>query len=125
MLLGDFFNISKLEKTDLEIKADLVINAAHKIFEGHFPGHPVVPGVCMMQMIKEIMEQVLGKKIDLASAGEMKFLAIIDPQENNSIQATIKHHREESGNIVVAAMLFRDERIHFKFKGLFNFQESF
>ena len=36
MLQGDFFTISNLEKTDLEIKADLVINAAHKIFEGHF-----------------------------------------------------------------------------------------
>jgi 3-hydroxyacyl-[acyl-carrier-protein] dehydratase len=121
MLQNDFFTISKLEKEGLEIKAELVINAGHKIFEGHFPGHPVVPGVCMMQMVKEIMENVIGKKSNLSSSAEMKFLAIIDPQENNSIQAAIKYHTEETGNLAVTAMLFKDERIHFKFKGVLNF----
>jgi len=125
MLLGDFFNISKLEKEEFAIKADLVINASHKIFEGHFPGHPVVPGVCMMQMVKEIIEQVIGKKLNLASAGEMKFLAIIDPKENNIIQAALKYRPEENDNIAVSATLFKDELIHFKFKGIFAFQGSY
>jgi 3-hydroxyacyl-[acyl-carrier-protein] dehydratase len=120
MLQNDFFTISKLEKGEFEIKADLVINADHKIFEGHFPGHPVVPGVCMMQMIKEIIEQVMGKKTNLISAAEMKFLAIIDPQENNIIQAALKYHTDENGNIALTASLFKDERIHFKFKGVFD-----
>ncbi len=123
MLQGDFFNIHKLEKTDLEIKADLVINAGHKIFEGHFPGHPVVPGVCMMEMIKEIMEEVIGKKSNLLSAAEMKFLAIIDPQENTHIQAALKYSTEENGSMSVSASLFNHERTFFKFKGLFDFQE--
>jgi 3-hydroxymyristoyl/3-hydroxydecanoyl-(acyl carrier protein) dehydratase len=78
MLQGDFFNIQNLETAGFDIKADLVINAAHKIFEGHFPGHPVVPGVCMMQMVKEIMEQVFKKKTNLVSAVDMKFLNIIN-----------------------------------------------
>lgn len=123
MLQGDFFHIHNLETAGFDIKADLVINAAHKIFEGHFPGHPVVPGVCMMQMVKEIMEQVWGRQTNLVSAAEMKFLAIIDPQENNIIQAALKYHPDENGNIAVTASLFKDERIHFKFKGLFAFQE--
>jgi 3-hydroxyacyl-[acyl-carrier-protein] dehydratase len=62
MLQGDFFIISKIETTEAEIKAELIINARHKIFEGHFPGQPVVPGVCMMQMVKEIIEKVTEKK---------------------------------------------------------------
>ncbi len=90
MLLGDFFTIHHLEETGFDIKAGLVINAGHKIFEGHFPGQPVVPGVCMMQMVKEIMEQVIGEKTNLIRAYEMKFLAIINPQENNAIQAALK-----------------------------------
>lgn len=123
MLQGDFFNISNVETAGFDIKADLAINAAHKIFEGHFPGHPVVPGVCMMQMIKEIMEQVLGKKTNLATASELKFLAIIDPQENTNIQTAIKYHTEENGNIAVVATLYKEDRIFFKFKGQFDFQK--
>lgn len=122
MLQGDFFDVHNLETTGFDIKADLVINAAHKIFEGHFPGHPVVPGVCMMQMVKEIMEQVFKKKTNLVSAGEMKFLAIINPEENTNIQAALKYKIEETGNVAVSASLFKDERIYFKFKGVFDLQ---
>jgi 3-hydroxyacyl-[acyl-carrier-protein] dehydratase len=120
MLLNNFFTISKLETNGFDIQADVVINAGHQIFEGHFPGQPVVPGVCMMQMVKEIMEEVLQKKSNLVKAHEMKFLAIIDPQQNNIIQARLKYAPGENDSITVSATLFKDELIHFKFKGLFS-----
>ena len=123
MLMNDFFTISKLEKEGFEVKAELIINADHKIFEGHFPGHPVVPGVCMMQMVKEIIEKVIGEKTNLVRAGEMKFLAIIDPKENNMIRATLKYNIEENGNLAVSATFFKESLIHFKFKGLFASQQ--
>jgi len=123
MLVNDFFTITKLEKEGSEIKAELVINANHKIFEGHFPGHPVVPGVCMMQIVKEIIEKVIGEKTDLVRAGDMKFLAIINPKENNMIRATLKYNIEENGNMAVSATLFKESLIHFKFKGLFASQQ--
>jgi 3-hydroxyacyl-[acyl-carrier-protein] dehydratase len=120
MLQGDFFEITNIDVTGTDVKADLVINAGHKIFEGHFPQQPVVPGVCMMQMIKEIIEQVVEKKTNLVSANEMKFLAIINPIQNNNIQATLKYTTVIDGEITVTATLFKDEVIHFKFKGVFS-----
>jgi len=123
MLVNDFFTIRKLEEEGFEIRAELVINANHKIFEGHFPGHPVVPGVCMMQMVKEIIEKVVAEKTNLVRAGEMKFLAIINPKENNMIRATLKYNIEENGNMAVSAILFKESLIHFKFKGLFALQQ--
>ena len=123
MLQGDFFEITNIEVTDTAIKADLVINAGHQIFEGHFPQQPVVPGVCMMQMVKEIIEKVVAEKTDLVRAGEMKFLAIINPKENNMIRATLKYNIEENGNMAVSATLFKESLIYFKFKGLFALQQ--
>ena len=117
MLLNDFFKINETESSASEIWAELLIDADHKIFEGHFPNQPVVPGVCMMQMIKEIIEQVLGKATNLVQAAEMKFMAVINPQENNLIQATIKYTADESGVINIQASLYKDELVHFKFKG--------
>ena len=72
MLLNDFFTISDKVTSETEIWAELFINANHKIFEGHFPIQPVVPGVCMMQMVKEILEQVIGKETNLVQAADMK-----------------------------------------------------
>jgi 3-hydroxyacyl-[acyl-carrier-protein] dehydratase len=118
MLQGNFFEINNLEVVGFDVKAELTINVAHKIFDGHFPGQPVVPGVCIMQMVKEIIEQVLSKKTNLISSSEIKFLAIINPVENNIISATIKYAVEENGHINVTATLFKGELVHFKIKGV-------
>jgi 3-hydroxyacyl-[acyl-carrier-protein] dehydratase len=119
ILLNDFFTINETVNSQTEIWAELRINANHKIFEGHFPNQPVVPGVCMMQMIKEILEQVIGKQTNLVQAADMKFLAVINPLENNLIHASIKYAIDESGAVNVVASLFKDELVHFKFKGQF------
>lgn len=121
MLLNDFFTIRKIETSAGEVKAELVINAGHKIFEGHFPNQPVVPGVCQMQMVKEIIEQVTGRKTNLINAGDMKFLAVINPGQNNIISATLKYVVETNQTMSVAATLSKAELTHFKFKGEFVF----
>lgn len=123
MLLNDFFTINDKVNSETEIWAELYINANHKIFEGHFPNQPVVPGVCMMQMIKEILEKIIGEETNLVQAADMKFLAVINPVENNLIHASIKYARDENGAINVVASLFKDELVHFKFKGQFVFQK--
>lgn len=119
MLLNNFFTINNTVASETEIWAELLINSRHKIFEGHFPNQPVVPGVCMMQMVKEILESVIGKETNLVQAADMKFLAVINPLENNLIHASIKYSSDESGKTNVVASLFKDELIHFKFKGQF------
>jgi 3-hydroxyacyl-[acyl-carrier-protein] dehydratase len=124
ILLNDFFTINDTVSSETEIWAELRINANHKIFEGHFPNQPVVPGVCMMQMIKEILEQVIGKETNLVQAADMKFLAVINPIENNLVHASIKYTTDESGAVNVVASLFKDELVHFKFKGQFGFQNQ-
>lgn len=104
------------------IKATLELNEKHKIFDGHFPGQPVVPGVCMMQMVKEVTETVLGKELQLTKAAELKFLKIIDPNETRIIQIQLRYDTEEDGVISFVASLFKDSSTYFKIKG--SFQQS-
>ncbi|HQW83612.1 MAG TPA: hypothetical protein PK987_04085, partial [Ferruginibacter sp.] len=99
-----------------EISVELCINTGHKIFEGHFPNQPVVPGVCMVQMIKEMVEDVLDIKTKLTEAAELKFLSVIDPLQNNLINATIKYMNGEDRKININASFFKNELIHFKCK---------
>lgn len=116
MLLNDFFTITNKVSSPTEIWAELVIDADHTIFEGHFPNQPVVPGVCMMQMIKEVVEHITGKQTNLLQAADMKFLAVINPRENNLINASIKYTTDENGAIQIVASIFKDELVHFKCK---------
>ena len=120
MLSNDFFYIKTLEQEAGKINAVLEINAGHKIFEGHFPGQPVVPGVCMMQMVKEILEQATGKLTRLASADNLKFLTVIDPRENSIIHAEINYAVGEDDQIKLSASLVNDGVVYFKMSGVFD-----
>jgi len=80
MLLKDFYKIQSLIKTDdQKYLVTVLINENHEVFEGHFPGNPVMPGVCMMQIIKEISEQITESSLLMQSISNVKFMALINP----------------------------------------------
>ena len=116
MLHNSFFAILKQETTPGSIKAMLSINKTHDILKGHFPGQPVVPGVCMMQMIKELLEQQLGKKLILRTTGQVKFLRLITPDIAPLVNISWKE--SENGQVVTA--LLKDETDLFKLSGTYN-----
>src|SRR3954471_5203840 len=105
MLSGDFYYTTALDEHDGRINAVLEINAEHTIFDGHFPGQPVVPGVCMVQIVKEILESVLAKETRLISADHLKFLTVIDPTENNIIHAELAYAYTTDKKIKLVAAL--------------------
>jgi len=118
MLLNNFYTIDRFVAGEGKISAELTINAGHHIFEGHFPGQPVTPGVCMLQMVKELLEKETGKSSQLKKADEMKFLAIIDPQRDPNIVAEISYTINE--DILQATAIFTNNAsTSFKFKGSF------
>lgn len=117
MLLNDFFHITQLTSADNALKASLTINKSHKIFEGHFPSIPIVPGVCMMQMVKEILEKHVNKKLIVRNGDNMKFLSVINPTENAEIEATIQYESDGEG-WKINATLFAGAVTFFKLKAV-------
>ena len=120
ILAGDFYIILNPVIEADNIRAVLEINPEHAIFRGHFPGQPVVPGVCMMQIVKELLETATGKSLRLLTGLDLKFLSVIDPGKNNTVQAEENYTVLASGDINVTARLFYNEITFFKFKGVFT-----
>jgi 3-hydroxyacyl-[acyl-carrier-protein] dehydratase len=115
ILLNDFYTIRQKDPAPGTVKAKIAINKKHRILEGHFPGLPVVPGVCMLQIVREIMEVNSGKELKLTAADNMKFLSVINPEENNEVDVTITYS-EEGGKFSVNATLFAGTVTFFKLK---------
>ncbi|MFP3592391.1 3-hydroxyacyl-ACP dehydratase [Chryseobacterium sp. SIMBA_038] len=81
-ILTDFYTLQSSEKEENgRFIANINLNKDHDIFNGHFPGNPVTPGVCMMQIVKELTEEFTGTQLFLKSASNVKFMAIINPFE--------------------------------------------
>jgi len=118
MLPGDLFTFTPPKIEGDLIKANVMLDAFHPIFQGHFPGRPVLPGVCMLQMVKQVAEIYIGKKISLKSAQHLKFLSVVYPVEDLMIQMKLKMN-VEGDNILIAAELLDNAVVFFKFKGTF------
>jgi 3-hydroxyacyl-[acyl-carrier-protein] dehydratase len=119
-LLGDFYGIEEWNMQEWRITARIRLNPGHAIFAGHFPGHPVVPGVCMLEIIKEILEEGIGSHTLLQSGENIKFLSPIDPRETQELEATLDIHPEEKGSLRVAGILSQKEKMYFKCEALFT-----
>jgi len=120
MLLNDFFTIISLSGEAPSFKALLALNPRHRIFEGHFPGQPVVPGVCLMQMVKEVTELALNNgPLRLTRADQMKFILPIDPRKTGELEMKLDCDRKEDGGVKVNASVSNDGKSCFKFNGVF------
>jgi 3-hydroxyacyl-[acyl-carrier-protein] dehydratase len=101
MLMNDFYTYRDAHKEDGSFSCKVAFNKEHDIFKGHFPGQPVVPGVCMMEMVKEFLQQAMGKKLWLRDAGNVKFLQLITPDVQPLI--SISWNESEAGYQVNAS----------------------
>ena len=95
MLSGNFFQITAFLSTGqfpevIQIKASGKLNENHEIFKGHFPGNPVVPGVCQIQMIKELIEKALNGFFRLTESDNVKFLSMISPIKTPVVEFEIQ-----------------------------------
>ncbi|PNQ74657.1 3-hydroxyacyl-ACP dehydratase [Hanstruepera neustonica] len=95
MLLENFYTVNNLAIADGSATANITINKNHEVFKGHFPGNPVTPGVCMMQIIKELTEQAVNEKLFMQSSSNVKFMAIINPEVNPDLDLTLTISEED------------------------------
>ena len=72
-LINDFFQIISTETVDGGFKCRTRLNANHDYYRVHFPGNPVTPGVCLLQMATEILSQEYGKKLVFCKGSNIKF----------------------------------------------------
>lgn len=102
MLLQDFYKVDKIDAiSEGKYLATITLNKDHDIFKGHFPGNPVTPGVCMMQIIKELTENILNVSLTMVSTTNVKFMAIINPEVNSNLTLDLEISENEANEIKV------------------------
>jgi len=121
MLLEDFYTIQEIDPSDKEnIKVSIELNKDHEIYKGHFPDNPVVPGVCLTQLIQELVENIEAREVKLVYADNIKFMAVVNPEINNILQIDLKIKHDEQNIIKVNSVTYSKDKVFYKFKGNFK-----
>jgi 3-hydroxyacyl-[acyl-carrier-protein] dehydratase len=110
MLLEYFSMIDRVVSLAPEaITAASRVPDASPVFEGHFPGHPLVPGVLLIETMAQASGYLLLSRIAfsrmpfLASVKEAKLRSFVAPQAELTIEASLVH--EGSGYSVTSARI--------------------
>lgn len=107
------FHIESIRETEPgKIEAEIILDASHPIFKGHFPGHPILPGVISMRILREILAQHLNGSFDLAEASNIRFTKVINPEEEKSLRVHLQYERAENADVHASAQMFlRNEQV--------------
>ena len=78
-LINDFFEVIASTPAEGELRCKVNFNPEHFFYKAHFPGNPVTPGVCLVQMAAEILGEQYHKQFMLSQLKNIKFKKIVEP----------------------------------------------
>ena len=121
MLIPHFYSVKEFNFADNQLKAIIELNPEHDVFKGHFPNNPVTPGVCMLQILKELTEQATNTNLFIKECSNVKFMALINPEVNAVLAITIDINQVEENFKIKASASF-DETVALKVNALLTQQ---
>jgi 3-hydroxyacyl-[acyl-carrier-protein] dehydratase len=75
-------------------------------FRGHFPGQPVLPGVCKIQAVLVMVEQLNGEKQGLKEVVQAKYFAPVTCDQELFFECTKRD--SDSSEVIVKALVTSD-----------------
>ena len=107
MFLKDkFYKVTKEDVSGTSATYTLAILPDCSVYDGHFPGNPVCPGVCNMQTILECAMMLTGRTLHYNTIKQCRLTAIATPtvcpevfvsvsvDDSNTILAEIKDGKQ-------------------------------
>lgn len=86
-LKNNLYKIISKEEVNSIFNYTVELNPSCVIYQAHFPGEPITPGVCIVQICKEVIEDLLleqssaSRRLEIIKAKNIKFLSVISPNE--------------------------------------------
>lgn len=118
--ISQLYTLQQLPTSDAgQLNVRVEISENHSVFDGHFPGLPILPGVYLIQMIKDSLNAFLPGNYSARAVDSVKYLVPVEPNKNNVLRLEMTLKESDSNMVVSTNSYFEDNTVHFKFKGEF------
>ena len=128
-LNGDLFSIeSRMEGLpEGQSGFNIILNPDNLIYKAHFPGQPVTPGVCILQMLQELLSIEEDKQLFIKNIKNAKFINMMSPVTDSRVSVLFSSVTPEEGGIKAQGVVTRrdeSDQLFLKFS-IFLTDESF
>lgn len=90
---------------------NIILNPDHLVYKAHFPGQPVTPGVCILQMIQELLSEQEGMPLFINKIKNAKFISMMSPLSDSRVSVVFSSVSEEEGGIKAQGVVARRNNI--------------
>jgi 3-hydroxyacyl-[acyl-carrier-protein] dehydratase len=90
ILKNSLYSIEGQQSQENAVAYDIRLHADHFIYQAHFPGEPITPGVCVVQIAKELLEEHIQRPLAIKAVKNVKFLAVVSPLEHPNVRYTFR-----------------------------------
>lgn len=111
-LRNNLYTVTEKKVDGLTGYFELALTPSCFIYQAHFPSEPITPGVCIVQMGTELLEDLLGEglqkkvKLEICRVKNVKFLSVISPKGSTVITYLMKKvEMSKDGSEVKAQMV--------------------
>lgn len=115
MLIKDYYTIEGRETAEGKALFHIRLTPECQVYQGHFPGEPVSPGVCNIQMLKELAEEVVGHSLFMNNLNLCRLTTLVTPLTHPIMVATLVLEEKE-GTYKLRATLGQGEETYLEMK---------
>lgn len=113
----NLYTIINMEGTGEILNVSVMIMREHPVFSGHFPGNPILPGVCTLQIAGELLSNHLDQKLMLIKSDNIKFMSLVIPTVNTILKYEFCLSHQEKNILSVKCTVTSNEVDVLKMKG--------
>ena len=112
-LNGDLFRIeSRMEGLPQgQSGFNIILNPDHLIYKAHFPGQPVTPGVCILQMLQELLSVEMGKQLFIKNIKNAKFISMMSPVADSRVSVLFTLMEAQEGGVKAQGVVSRRDNL--------------
>lgn len=89
-LKDNLFKIQTCQVNQDNVVYEISLILESEIYKAHFPNKPITPGVCIVQIVVELINDYLKETYELLHAKNIKYLQVINPIETSNITIELK-----------------------------------
>ena len=102
---NNLYIVTQCDKSDESALFHIELNVNHTIYQAHFPGQPITPGVCLLQIARELLEDHCGHKLEIHHVKNIKFLSVVSPIDHSNICIRLDHITDTPDSIQCRAQV--------------------
>jgi len=108
------------EMSGNRITAIIRLNPDHEIFSGHYPGNPVLPGVCIIQILKELLSYHSGGDLVFKNLDSAKYYSAINPVQNSLLNFSIELGETDCYGTAFKAGIYFESVVYCRVRGSYT-----